>query len=176
MFCFLSDAFPEYDTKQDEKKHQGLFEDFTGNAIASAQKASNDDSDLLAEKFTDYNLPMTPTKDVPQPFDQTSADYFKILNSNWDSPNEADHLAPRPAAPPQASSASTECLNVAKHLDNCSACRTRLEHIFRKMYANKPVTSNAAPWYLDLALLLLIGIFIVFVLDAFVRLGRYLRK
>lgn len=166
-FCFLSDAFPTYDNSQDSPT-TSLYEDFS--SVAPGEPArSGEDSDLLAEKFTDYNLPLTPSKDTPQPFDHTSADYLKIIKADWDD----THLV----KPQKTTKHHDDCLNVAKHLDECSTCRSRLENIFRKLY-QKPETpvNSPAPWYIDIVLLLLIGIFIVFVLDAFVRLGRYLRK
>lgn len=173
-FCFLSDAFPTYNNSQDTSVKSTLYEDFTVSPV-SPVSPSAEDSDLLAEKFTDYNLPLVSSKDTPQPFDHSSEDYLKIISSNWE---DKTHLA----QPKKDTDNNNECLSIAKHLDQCSNCRLRLENIFRKLYQKdekKTSTLNSAPWapwYLDIVLLLLIGIFIVFVLDAFVRLGRYLRK
>jgi hypothetical protein len=78
------------------------------------------------------------------------------------------------------------CKSVAIHLDKCAGCRKRLEDVFRSLFESTSAkVKSAAPTahqslisqpVMDILLLVGIGIFIIFVLDAFVRLGRYLRR
>ena len=177
-FSFLSDAFPNYTGHRADRTE--LFENFT-----AAPKTTNEDNDLLM-KDVDQRTPKTST---PEAFD-ASSDYFKILASKWE---------PTPPSPKKPSSSHQGCMSVAEHLDQCSDCRARLEQIFRRLL-DKPIVpivpiapvatvptvptvltppthsvQSTQSVYLEITLLVLLGIFIVFVLDAFVRLGKYFK-
>lgn len=185
-FSFLSDAFPNYAVTKDGKE---LFEDFSApKAIHTPKSASFEDNDLLMKDLDHHNnkrsTPTASVKTVPEAFD-ASSDYFKILASKWE-PQKVDTTA----AVVQQSN-QTGCMDVAEHIDKCSDCRARLEQIFRRLLerpialpvAAAPVVTPtlavvekpALPVYVEITLLILLGIFIVFVLDAFVRLGKYFK-
>jgi hypothetical protein len=183
-FSFLSDAYPDYKAEAPTARN-GLYEDF-GVAPKQHQirkQPMNDNDLLLQENFSGGAVTNQNTK--PDAFDSNS-DYFKILSADWESAKPTPKEAPLSLASP----ATTGCMDVATHLDKCETCRVRLETIFRKLLAKPiaPPAPTAIPqstnWlaslnsggYLEIVLLLLLGIFIVFVLDAFVRLGRYLKK
>lgn len=180
-FSFLTDAFPNYKAEQPSATHANLHENF--GTISSVTKKS-DDSDLRVENFTDYNLPVKKHANVPEAFDASgvSSDYFKILAADWDS---AEAQPTKPPTQLKDATKKTGCMDVANHIDSCSECRIRLESIFRNLLA-KPLAPGAAAVvtapkndskpYLEITLLILLGIFIVFVLDAFVRLGRYFTR
>ena len=178
-FSFLSDAFPDYN-EPNPSASITLREDFNVPiSTPTAVKSNSQDTDLLAENFTDYNLPIKKTKDTPQPFDHTS-DYFKLVTADWDAKEQEKHVSP---AKPQT---GTGCMQVADHLDQCADCRMRLEQIFRKLLGKPlqiPIVETSKQQHLgktsgslDLILLLLMGIFIVFVLDAIVKLTKYFKR
>ena len=158
------------------------------------------DNGLLSESFTDYNLPLeTQTGGAgPKPFDSDD-DYFKILSEDWlkdtrryqaqarspfqpkdyaeEEPGDDLNNHNLPQQPKQ------HCMNVAKHLDGCEECRTSLERIFGKLLHKGKETKrklmssnlNLTTSLMDVMLLVGIGVFVIFVLDAFVKLGRYLK-
>lgn len=152
------------------------------------------DTDLLSESFTDYNLPTKPTPGQPQPFDSTmfSDDYYKLLANDWKTDVASYQAQARgPFGPkdyseePQLTAATTSegCMSVAKHLDHCKDCRKRLEDIFSRLLgggsaSKKRMVSPSGSIFdsmKDVLILLAIGLFVIFVLDGFVRLGRYLK-
>ena len=150
------------------------------------------DKGLLSESFNDYTLPLeTQTGGPgPQPFD-TDGDYFKILSEDWEKDTARYQAQARSPFQPKdyaeegpnddhgAQPAHGEgCMGVAKHLDGCEECRSRLEHIFRKILhktgdvKKRMASSNLSSNLIDVMLLVGIGVFVIFVLDAFVKLGR----
>jgi hypothetical protein len=69
------------------------------------------------------------------------------------------------------------CMSVAKHIDECAACRTRLEQIFLKLF--KPTNEVKKTGSLlgnigDLLIIIGIGFLVIFILHGFVKLGRLL--
>jgi hypothetical protein len=193
-FSFLSDAFPNYSATDSGK---GLFEDFTspqvpqgpqGPQVPTQQKKVTpppEDHDLLMKDLDHRVIQSNTTNKVPEAFD-ASSDYFKILASKWEPAPKEQNVPNGPNGPNRTKEHSIGCMNVAEHIDKCTECRVRLEQIFRKLFAAplKPPTQvivepqppkRDTPVYLEMALLLLLGIFIVFVLDAFVRLGKYFK-
>lgn len=149
------------------------------------------DQDLLTESFSDYTLPLETNKGPgPKPFDAED-DYFKLLSEDWyqdtaryqaqaRSPFQPKDYAEEGPGGGHAANADHDCMNVAKHLDRCEECRTRLERIFSKLLGKVKKTKQAvvstglAGSLVDIMLLVGIGVFVIFVLDAFVKLGRYL--
>lgn len=151
------------------------------------------DKDLLTESFTDYNLPLETNRGPgPQPFDSTS-DYFKLLSNDWNK-DMAKYQAtarlpfgPKDYSGEEAQHAGGGCMNIAKHIDQCADCRKRLEGIFRKLFmppatptttttANKKQNADLFSNLADVLLLVGIGLFVIFILDGFVKLGRYFRS
>lgn len=179
-FSFLSDAFPDYRDSSGTPVATALYEDFGSfSPQASAtipKKAVSDDSDLLAENFTGYNLPYKDAKGYPRAFD-ASDDYFRLVHEVNKS---SDPLFEEPVKPVDEShqNAETQCMDVAKHIDSCQECRIRLETIFRKLLKKPPVEDKKEKRQTssDMLMLLIFGIFIVFVLDIFVRLGQYFKR
>lgn len=155
------------------------------------------DKGLMKESFADGFPLETQRGPGPKPFDETD-DYFKLLSEDWyqdtaryqaqaRSPFEPKGLAPafeskeyaEEEQPLATAEAKRGCMNVAQHLDGCKECRSRLEHIFRKITGGaaqqvKSGLQKGGSSLLDIMMLVGIGIFVIFVLDAFVRLGRYL--
>lgn len=187
-FSFLSDAFPEYKASG-ASVATALYEDF-GSFSSPVAKKQQEDSDLLVENFSDYNLPIKDTRGVPKAFD-ASDDYFRLINAvNGGSDNpmvgvqQVREQAPSagiPSAgiPSAGDSKEIGCMDVAAHLDHCEECKQRLEVIFRRLVSTqeppqKKQENNSVTT--DLILLIVLGIFIVFVLDIFVRLGKYLKR
>jgi hypothetical protein len=148
-----------------------------------------EDGDLLKESFTDYNLPLeTKGGPGPQPFDSED-DYFKILSEDWH--RDTARYQAQARSPFQSKdyaeetqiganrAGSNACMGVAKHLDGCKECKTRLEHIFRKLLGSgktKNRSDQTTNQLLNVLLMVGIGVFVIFVLDAFVKLGRYLAR
>lgn len=174
-FSFLSDAYPGYKSENSGPK---LFEDFGVVGNKNNKVSYPGDSDLLLQEPTPQE-PKQKANSVPAAFD-SSSDYFKILASEWveEKPNATEHFEGA------TNKNKTGCMDVALHLDNCKECRSRLEQIFRKLLKNpvenerelKVHKKEPLTWLLDIVLLFCLGIFIVFVLDSFVRLGRYFTK
>lgn len=154
------------------------------------------DQDLLTESFGDYTFPLENQRGPgPKAFDADD-DYFKLLSDEWlEDTTRYQAQARSPFQPKdyaeeeqQSSSSSSHphkkgCMDVAKHLDQCEECRTRLENIFRKLLHRAGETKRAVVQatssklggsLIDVLLLVGIGVFVIFVLDAFVKLGRYL--
>ena len=182
MYSFISDAFPTW--KDKEENQTKLYENFSSPDPTEIQK----DMDLKV----DYPL-QTQKGSGPHPFD-SSSDYMKILSGNWENTmNQYQSSARAPFqmeefAPTLASKTTNfleeeqlgsmkekrlNCLRVADHLEQCNECKQRIEQIFQKVLA-RPVPV-IQPNMLSLLLLLLLGILIIFVLDGFVKLGRYFR-
>jgi hypothetical protein len=212
-YSFLADVFPTWkggdaQPLRDMASGIDLYENFDAapskpempkpmsTSLAGIVGPPEEDKGLLAESFTDYNLPLeTQTGGPgPRPFD-TDDDYFKILSEDWLKDTRKWQAQARSPFQPkdyaeedQREAAAHQddhtkgCMNVAKHLDGCEECRTRLEHIFTKLLSKgKEVKHNAnalssslSSSLMDVILLVGIGVFVIFVLDAFVKLGRYL--
>ena len=212
-YSFLSDVFPTWkggnastqNPLRDMAAGIDLYEDFDASPtkdIKMPQPQSTSlagvvpppDQDLLMESFKDYNLPLETQVggSGPKPFD-SDEDYFKILSEDWlkttrdwqaqaRSPFQPKDYAEEDQ-PTDARAATKGCMDVAKHLDGCEECRSRLEHIFRKLLGiskeHKPAQKNPSDFtssLMDVMLLVGIGVFVIFILDAFVKLGRYLRS
>ena len=150
-----------------------------------AERRTQGDADLLVENFSDYNLPIKETKGMPRAFD-ASDDYFRLVNAvNGESETKMvgvpQVIEQEPSVNPAASK-NIGCMDVASHLDHCDECRKRLETIFRNIVSHdkqkiaQPEQRNPSNVTTDLVLLIVLGIFIVFVLDIFVRLGKFLKR
>jgi len=210
-YSFLSDVFPtwkggEAQPLRDMASGIDLYENFDAapaaafpqpmsTSLAGVVGPPDQDKGLLAESFTDYNLPLeTQTGGPgPNPFDSED-DYFKILSEDWLKDTRRyqaqarlpfqpkDYAEEDPGDHPEGHPEGHQagCMNVAKHLDGCEECRTKLERIFTKLLhkgkevKRKMMSSNLTTSLVDVMLLVGIGVFVIFVLDAFVKLGRYL--
>lgn len=214
-YSFLTDVFPTWknggvdaNPLRDMASGIDLYENFDSapsstniempkphsSSLAGVVGPPSSDKGLLAESFTNYNLPLeTQTGGPgPRPFD-TDDDYFKILSEDWLKDTRNWQAQARSPFQPkdyaeedqrEAAAATIKggqgCMNVAKHLDGCEECRTRLEHIFFKLLKKgketkkKVLSSNLTSSLVDVMLLVGIGIIVIFVLDGFVKLGRYL--
>jgi len=210
-YSFISDVYPKWKDNNKttclESMTAGidLYENFeTSNELPKMPQPQstsmsgvvpppNDVKGLLTESFTDYNLPLkTNNGSGPQPFD-TDGDYFKLLSEDWyedtaryqanaRSPFQPKDYAEEDQVTNSSTSSNSECIGVAQHLDGCKECRTRLEHIFRKLLGKaketkkKIVSSSLSANLIDVMLLVGIGIFVIFLLDGFVKLGRFLKS
>ncbi len=205
-YSFLSDAYPNWKEEKRVADSSSLYENFEAsteikmpqppkNHPTPKQQASGvSDNDLLTESFTDYNLPLETTNRGPQPFDTTS-DYFKILSNDWNkdvSRYQANARVPfGPKIYPetnggeeeQLGQSSPDCMRIAHHIDQCKMCRNRLQDIFQKLFSDKEQPKrqqqpqqNTFSTLADILLLVGIGLFVIFVLDGFVKLGRYIRS
>lgn len=179
-FSFLTDAFPNYQTPVGAAA-TSLYEDFepTKKNVPATVDPADNDLLMMPEKKKSTNT-------IPEAFD-ASSDYYKILASKWEPAKSEEEVQLQL----QQQHSSGGCMNVAQHLDQCSDCRARLEQIFRKLLSKplavvpprqdemvivKSSSSSSSSWLLEITLLLLLGVFIVFVLDAFVRLGKYFKS
>jgi len=203
-YSFLSDAFPTWKEKTalDVASAVDLYENFESSSDAKPQPLASP-SGRSANKASDMDLRTDHPLDTnrgpgPQPFDSTS-DYFKILSSNWE--KDTNRYQSQARAPfgmeefagTNASSdyleeeqlggeANKGCMSVAKHIDECASCRNRLEQIFHKLFARqnapppRPKQKNLLSDMGDLLILVGIGLFIIFILHGFVKLGRFLRS
>lgn len=79
-------------------------------------------------------------------------------------------------------SEKVSCTNALKHIETCSRCKKKLMKRYRKLktelvedFANHSksitITKNNQS---DVVIMVALGVFIIFVLDIFVRLGKYL--
>ena len=206
-YSFLEDVFPAWKEqgKKDIAAGVDLYEDFDASSTNPMPQPSSEGvhgilappKDLLNESFTDYNLPLEKTSSGPQPFDGIEDDYFQLLSENWTKTTGDYQAAARipfsnvggnnnyveeSPIDRSATTATESCMDVAKHLDYCKDCKSRLEHIFKKLMDTSTASSThvaasaTTTTTQDIILLVAIGVFIIFVLDAFVRLGRYLAK
>lgn len=193
---------PSLESATMNKGAGSLYENFEVGEIKMPQPPKNyptpkqqAEKDLLTESFTDYNLPLETNRGPgPQPFDSTS-DYFKILTNDWNKTVSKYQADARIPFGPKDYSAEEEqlghsqnntdsCINIAKHIDQCVGCRKRLEDIFRKLFADTTTTPSTIKSQkddlfsrlADVLLLVGIGLFVIFVLDGFVKLGRYFRS
>lgn len=195
-FSFLDDAYPGWKNEQ-KCANEGnlsdvfsLYEDFDSSPKMPQPRGDvkpgspsvydgKPDADLRIETFKDYNLPLeTATRGPgPKPYDSDD-DYFKILSSDWErdvaryQANARDPFLPKdyseesPRSEGKAN-ANAGCVDVAHHLDDCKACRHRLEDIFRKVFerpsptAKKNQDGGLGEWIM----LIVIGMLIIFALD-----------
>jgi hypothetical protein len=201
-YSFLSDAFPTWKEKSalDVASAVDLYENFDATASpprtppATSHKDKATDMDLRTDHPLDTNR-----GPGPQPFDSTS-DYFKILSNNWEKvTNKYQSQARAPFGMEEfaGTNSSTDfleeeqlghesqkgCMSVAKHIDDCASCRNRLEQIFRKLLSPSSAATNVQPKQKnilsdmgDLLILVGIGLFVIFILHGFVKLGRFLRS
>jgi hypothetical protein len=200
-YSFLSDAFPSW--KEKAPSSTGLYEDFESkNVEKTLSTTQKKDLDLRV----DYPL-QTNRGSGPQPFDMAT-DYYKLITGNWEkdmaqhaanarAPFEMEHFSNNGASSGGGATALTseyqeeeqltrdtsDCMGAAKHIDQCSACKQRIEQVFRNMFTREINQAKAGEipkksfWgdAAELLLLVVVGLFVIFVLDGFVRLGRYLR-
>lgn len=192
-YSFLTDVYPSWKDEKHMDLATTLHENF--NDIKPSRKEVRADRDLKNEAPLDTNR-----GPGPQPFDSTS-EYMKIISGDWNKDMDKYQAQARePHIEGFASANGPEyleedqlsnshigdgCMNVAKHIDECKECRTRLEVIFRKYLVGSVNPEESKKTVekrtmlndmTDMILLVCIGLFIIFILDGFVRLGKYLRR
>lgn len=76
----------------------------------------------------------------------------------------------------------TKCEDVLSHIMECKDCKEKLNKMLNinnnnvEEFSNMNSISNIGNNVVDIAILLLLGVFIIFILDCFVRFGKYFRK
>ena len=71
---------------------------------------------------------------------------------------------------------SNGCGHLIKHLANCPKCRLYLEKYFGKQESiQRYIAKKREDQFLDIAIYIVSGIFLLFLLDIFVRLGKFLK-
>lgn len=173
---------------------QPIKEHFTNNH--SSNRSSNDDD--LRVDYDEFNLPLH--WDAPQGISSMDDDYYRLIN-NDDNEEIKEQFTTNYAEEQQFSETFTrECaqtfpVHVRHHLKKCSECRKRLIKFLNELeYKNDDKeqtekTSNTeqpangikkmfpkqfGP-IIDLIVFIAFGIFIIYILDAFVRLGKNLK-
>ena len=177
-YSFLTDVFPSW-------SHAAggidLHESFEAPPPPPKKPAADED---LMEPF---GFPLENQRGPgPKAYDHDDGDYFKLLSEDWIKDTSRYQAQARsPFQPKQYAEEdpgpvpnNKGCNSVAKHLDDCAECRIKLEHIFRKLLLSKtPTTPPPSPpqtSMTDMMLLVGIGIFIIFLMDALIKLGKYL--
>jgi hypothetical protein len=185
-FAFLSDIFPDF--KGQSCGPTTLFEDFKMPPPKPKHVTTptiEEDEDLMVrENFgTQISDEQRSRKPEPMPFD---SEYYRLLTADW----ESESPAPAPSSATATATATLKCGAVADHLAKCSECKAKLEMIYRKilgvplsqpgptvkMEKFETSSSPSSSPLIDIALLLLLGIVILFVLDCVARLGKYFSR
>jgi len=72
------------------------------------------------------------------------------------------------------------CNDILDHITNCEDCKQKLNKILqpavpeiKESFMNMHMNNNGV---MDIIILILLGIFVIFILDCFVRLGKNFRK
>lgn len=169
---------------------------FKPNTPRPKEKASPD-NDLLLD-YDEFNVPMY--YDSPSPADHSVDEYYKLIDGQFPQSSHSsqiEHFDGDYAEELQYSQDFTpDCDRSRKHLKNCKKCRKTLRELLDELEGttsnvitkvNKSVVEPAKTeikqlfpshlrGYIDLIFFIAIGVFLIFVLDSFVRLGKSFAK
>jgi len=74
------------------------------------------------------------------------------------------------------------CKALLKHLDECPSCREKMRERFGsgnqeilEKFQNGTLNGNKTPNYLEIIMVILIGIIIIIIMDCFVRIGKMVK-
>ncbi len=167
---------------------------FKPNTPRPKEKQSPD-NDLLLD-YDEFNVPMY--YDSPSPADHSADEYYKLIDSQSRSQvSHVEHFDGDYAEEVQYSQDFTrDCDRSRKHLKKCKKCRKALRELLDELdggasnvitKVNDAVVEPAKNeikqlfpahlrGYIDLIFFIAIGVFLIFVLDSFVRLGKSFAK
>lgn len=176
--------------KGEKNVQKQTVEHFTSNTASQKPK----DNDLLID-YDEFNLPLY--FDAPKGIDSVDDNYYKLIDNQFQENFENTANTSYLEEDQFGEHYTRECdqafpLHVKYHLKKCKLCRKRVKSWLDELDAdNNNNTSslahslNSTPsntisttdlvsknTYLDLVFFIAIGIFLIFVLDSFVRLGR----
>lgn len=153
-----------------------------------------DDSMLVKMPRTDKYSDDTILKDrnitkISKPVDKISLSEKEIEHFYMDNKNQLENQSSELISTNNNTNKSEECQKLLDHFLHCDDCRNELQRILN-MQSNSGTDNNKSNSliekfnlkqnlndnYIDVFILILTGIFIIFVLDCFVRLGRNFRK
>ena len=195
-----------YSKGHNQNDDNGIVEGFTGTCGSSQeqrqQKTDQRDDDLLLD-YDEFNVPMY--YDSPTPKDDSLGEYYKLVNSQStlaSVPSQIEQFDGGYAEEEQYNSEFTrQCSDLFsskahRHLKKCRRCRNQLRELLNdidgtvdtvvtKVQDNviEPAKSGIKQLfpahirgYIDLVFFIAIGVFLIFVLDSFVRLGKTFAK
>ncbi len=155
----------------------------------------SDDNDLLLD-YDEFNLPLS--YDSPTPVDNSLNEYYKLIGSQTG--GQVEHFNGNYSEEPQYGyDTRHDCdqytnTRAKKHLKKCKRCRQLLRELLDELDPSNVVSTvndnvvepakngikslfpSHLKGYIDLIFFIAIGIFLIFVLDSFVRLGKAFAK
>ena len=175
----------------------------SGTGTSGTGGTSDEDEDLLLD-HDEFNIPLH--LEAPEAIDPGMDDYYKLVNSQFDSDTINSYRFPfqdtNYAEEVQFDNLNNrECnkvfpAKVKRHLKKCKYCRKKMKNWLQEFgeliedtiidgpkKAIEPVKEGVKQLfpvqfrgYVDLIFFIALGIFLIFVLDTFVRLGKSFRK
>ena len=155
----------------------------------------DEDSDLLVQ-HDEFNVPMH--FEAPEAIDPGLDDYYKLIDSEYDKDTiNSYHYPYQDTNYAEELQLNHKCATILPnkikyHLKKCRKCRKRMKEWLSELgelisdipekvekQAIEPITSDIKQLfpshlrhYIDLIFFIAIGVFLIFVLDTFVRLGK----
>ncbi len=139
-----------------------------------------EDSMLTSMPSTDNNIDKTILKDrnlteISKPVDKT------LIDKNIDKEMKKYYLNKKDEIEGEKSCETTNCNKFLEHFLDCEDCKKKINQILdiNDTSRDKSIIEkfgNIDDNYLDIFIMILTGIFIIFILDCFVRLGKNFRK
>jgi len=153
------------------------------------------ESDLMVQ-YNEFNVPLRPhsgrdqSEPMPsgiEPFD----DYFQLIDDQFASAEPTDWFRQDKTYAEETQLGHNDCDIVRMHIKRCRGCRNRLRRLLKQYeeedeFEEQPKIENFEPvlqptpglytQYLDIFFFVAAGIFLIYILDMFLRLGRKLGR
>lgn len=177
-------------TRQNASYNSSVRENFEGGPIIwdpakNNVFAQNEDEDLLnrdlmGTTYNEFNVPLKTAKNtVPQGFmsDRHSAldDYYRLMDDSED--GEIQYKVEKPPKKLGLSKKDASlCAKLLEHVQECKLCRAQLiAELQLEELAKTEEDENASDVnVMDIILFIAAGIFLIFIFDGFIRLGKLL--
>ena len=153
------------------------------------------ESDLMVQ-YNEFNIPLRPYSGQDQSAPMPSGgkmegfdDYFQLIDDQYASVEPTDWFRQDKSYAEETQLGHNDCDIVRMHIKRCRACRNRLRRLLKQYededeFEEQPKIENFEPAvdpkqglyvkYLDVFFFVAAGIFLIYVLDMFLRLGRKL--
>jgi len=105
--------------------------------------------------------------------DKVLKDIETKIDTDYNKPEKKKYIS-IPEEPEHFSNSEDECMRFLAHISKCEKCR---EFVMKKFgVAPKNQDQKNREEMLDIAIYILTGVFVLFLLDSFMSLGRFIKK